>query len=171
MVIRAGLLLAALAAMSARGSAYTVDELRFVQAAQVVVWQDEQLIGRGDSIQVIGDHLEIERPVLGSGRLETVGLESSALAGRMHLKIASNSGFTIQVANPEVAANMATHIVAVGPNARAVSKPIDLRSGVVFEQVERTAIRRGAPRTQAIELELSWSGAAPADVQVVAAAP
>ncbi|MEO1190109.1 MAG: hypothetical protein AAFW60_13670, partial [Pseudomonadota bacterium] len=68
MVIRAGLLLAALATMSASGSAYTVDEIRFVQAAQVVVWQDEQLIGRGDSIQVIGDNLEIEKLVPGSGR-------------------------------------------------------------------------------------------------------
>ncbi|MEO1188594.1 MAG: hypothetical protein AAFW60_05935, partial [Pseudomonadota bacterium] len=100
-----------------------------------------------------------------------VGLEPSALAGRMRLKIASNSGFTIQVASAEVAASVATHIVAVGRNARAASMPTDLRSGVVFHQATKTATRRGAPKTQAIELELSWSGAAPTDVQVVAAAP
>ena len=171
MLIRAGLILAALAAMSASGFAKTVHQVRFVQSAQVVVWQDDLLIGQGPTVHVLDQSPMPAQTLPGSGRLETHSLNAAESKGQIRLRVASNAGFTIEVADPKIAAQMRAEVLTIGANASAVAGQTHYASGVVFEQLEKTALRRGSPETQAIELELTWSGAAPSDLRVVAKQP
>lgn len=171
MVIRAGLILAALAAMSASGFANTVHQVRFVQSAQVVVWQDDLLIGQGPSVRVLDQSPMPAETLPGSGRLETLSLTAAGSEGQMRLRVASNAGFTIEVADPKMAAQMRAEILTIGANASAVEGQTNDASGVVFEQLEKTARRRGSPETQAIELELSWLGHGPPELRIVAKQP
>ncbi|MEM6556250.1 MAG: hypothetical protein AAF642_10265 [Pseudomonadota bacterium] len=168
MVIRAGLSLAALAMLSAGGSASTVHEIRFVQSAQVLVWQDDVWVGQGSSIDLIGQTFPEAVPFPGSGQLDSVAPDDLMLKGRMRLKIASNSAFTIQTSPSNPAPEVEVRIVQVGPNARVSGRVFEGAPGIVFHQAEKTAHRRGAPETQAIELELSWTGAAPFDLRIIA---
>lgn len=171
MVIRAGLILATLSAMSASGFANTVHQVRFVQSAQVVVWQDDLLIGQGASVRVLDRGAMPAHTLPGSGRLETLSHNATGSEGQMRLRVASNAGFTIEVADPKIATQMRAEIQNIGANASAVAGQTNYASGVVFEQLEKTALRRGSHETQAIELELTWTGAAPSDLRVVAKQP
>ncbi|MEL6827464.1 MAG: hypothetical protein AAGJ28_26270 [Pseudomonadota bacterium] len=168
MVIRAGLFVAALAMLSAGGSASTVHEIRFVQSAQVLVWQGDVWVGQGSSVDLIGQEFIEAVPFPGSGLLDSVAPSDLPLTGRMRLKIASNSAFTIQTRRSNLTPEVEVRIVQVGPNARASGRVSEGAPGIVFHQAEKTAHRPGAPETQAIELELSWTGAAPSDMRVIA---
>ncbi len=168
MVIRAGLSLTALAMLSAGGSASTVHEIRFVQSAQVLVWQDDVWVGQGSSVDLIGQGIADPLPFPGSGQLDSVSLDNPTVTSRTRLKIASNSAFTIAATPSNAAPNVEVRILEVGPNARASRQTSDGAAGIVFHQAEKTAQRRGAPETQAIELELSWTAAAPSDLRIIA---
>ena len=168
MVIRAGLSVAALAMLSSVGAASTVHEIRFVQSAQVLVWQDDVWVGQGSSIDLTGPGIADAVPFPGSGQLDSVSFDDSTATSRTRLKIASNSAFTIQTTPSNAAPDVEVRILDVGPNARASGQTSDGAAGIVFRQAEKTAQRRGAPETQAIELELSWTGAAPSDLRIMA---
>ncbi|MEM7637769.1 MAG: hypothetical protein AAF269_01805 [Pseudomonadota bacterium] len=168
MVIRAGLSVAALAMLSAGGSASTVHEIRFVQSAQILVWQDDVWVGQGSSIDLTGPGIADAVPFPGSGQLDSVSFADPTVTSRTRLKIASNSAFKIQTTSSNAAPDVEVRILDVGPNARASRQTSDGTAGIVFYQAEKTAQRRGAPETQAIELELSWTGAPPSDLRIMA---
>ncbi|MEM7328582.1 MAG: hypothetical protein AAF437_07575 [Pseudomonadota bacterium] len=171
MVIKAGLVMAALATLSASGFANTVQKVRFVQPAQVLVWQDGALIGQGESVNVNGAATLSPGPFLGSGQLDPLNVFTPNATGKLRLRIASNTSFFVATTDPQSATQIQARVIAVGANAKAAPQASDARRGIVYLQSEKTALRRGAPDSQAIEIELSWTGAAPHDLRVIAASP
>lgn len=169
--MRAGLLLTALVAMSASAFADTIHHVRFAQPAQILVWQDGALLGQGQTVNVLGPSIFTTGDLLGSGQVQPVLSGGSDQPSLMRLTIASNAAFVVETRDPLVAAQVQARIVQVGANAKAVTRVLDSASAIVFAQAEKTAFRPGAPKTQAIEIELSWTGAAPSDLRIIATAP
>ncbi|MEM7460597.1 MAG: hypothetical protein AAF331_14125 [Pseudomonadota bacterium] len=170
-LIRALSIVLIVAAIAFKTAASPRHEIAFVQAERLVVWQDGALLGEGRSVSVVSHPAIVKNEFPGSGELALVSGAVTSNPGQMRLKIASNSGFAIQVGDARVASQIQARIVSVGLNAQSSFNAADVASGIVFHQYVKTAIRPGAPETQAIELELSWTGAAPSDVRIIAAAP
>lgn len=139
-------------------SASTTHDVRFAQPAKVLVWQSGVLIGQGPEISVFGGQTAAIRPQIGSGLLVSTGSEGAAVRQHLKLSVASNIGFTIEADSAEVAARTSVRVVNRGPNAQDLSRPASLTTGQVFRQIEKTAQRPGTPDSQALELEITWTG-------------
>lgn len=170
-LIRALSIVLIVAAVALETAASTRHEIAFVQTERLVVWQDGTLLGEGRSVSVVSHPAIVKNEFPGSGELALISGAATSIPGQMRLKIASNSGFAIHVGDARVASQIQARIVGVGANAQSSLRAADVASGIVFHQFVKTAIRPGAPKTQAIEIELSWAGAAPSDLRIIATAP
>lgn len=166
MVVRAGLSMLLAAVFSFTASASTTHEVRFAQSAAILVWQDGALIGQGSEFSVFANETSAIRPHVGGGVMISAATERGSSKRRLKLSIASNSGFTIQTNDAETAARTSVRVVSRGPNARAVTRMISPAAGLVFQQVQKTAQRPGAPKSQALELEITWTGSVRPELQI-----
>ena len=133
----------------------TVHDVRFQQTARVLVWQNGALIGDGQHIALF-ETGSVE--TIGSGNLVPVGFDTPIAGQSARFEIASNAAFVLESANPAAAQSVRVRIVSVGDNAQA--RPLSNMEGsnVVFRQDEKTAVRRGQPESQALTLEITWTG-------------
>ena len=146
-------------------------EIRFVQAERLVVWQNETLIGQGGSVSLSPQASQLGVALAGSGRLESISGLTPSTENGIRVKIASNTGFKIQVEDLQVAGEIQARLVGMGANANAVLRDPQKASGHVFHQTEKTASRPGAPASQAIEVEISWSETPPSHIRIISISP
>ena len=149
-------------AVYAHARAGTVHKLRFQQTGIVVAWQDGELVGQGPRLD-IGPELPPALP--GSGQLAPVLTSSVSPDQSMRLQLASNTGFAIEIPATYAATAIEVRVIDIGANAQ--SQPAMLSNGtqgtfgrVIFEHRGKTARSPGSPESQAITLEIGWSGAA-----------
>lgn len=147
--VKQGLLWALATAASAASEAGTVHHVRFAQPAQILVWENGDLIAHGDRIQLSDRAVSSAPSLLGTGALVPV---EDAARGQRIISVASNTAFSLS-ANP--GESVTVRLLEARENAQARA---DGATGVLFRQVTKTAVRPGAPTSQAIELEISWSG-------------
>lgn len=159
-------ILAILAAICALNSAAsTVHYVRFSQPALLMVWEDGTFLGQGEQVDLTGFGA-IESPALmGSGDL----LQSRDTVGQSKtIMIASNTGFAIRTSNAAADQAVSVQIIAIGENAQASESQTIGDTATVFELSDRTALRSGAPETQAITLEIEWTGPTTPNLYVTA---
>lgn len=158
MVFRAVLLVLLAGAFSDVTQASTTHEIRFVQSANILVWQDGGLIGQGREVSVFETESATVRPVIGSGTLMSGASDRTSALNGLRLSIASNSGFTIETDTPDTSDRVTVYLVSQGPNAQAATRVVSAASGIVFHQTQKTAHQPGAPESQALHLEITWTG-------------
>lgn len=149
-------------AASAAAMAGTVHHVRFAQPAQILVWQAGTLIARGDRIELSSFSNATSTEFLGAGTL----LPADEQRDRsMIIAIASNTAFSLKADNGDAVQDVVVEILGVRENAQIhrAQTPESL-----FRQNAKTAVRRGAPLSQSIELEISWSGDVPPNLILAA---
>lgn len=149
-------------AASAAAMAGTVHHVRFAQPAQILVWQAGTLIARGDRIALSSHSDTTNNQPLGAGTLLPSTHDSDK---RMIIAIASNTAFSLKADNGDAVQDVVVEILGARENAqiRPAQTPESL-----FRQNAKTAVRRGAPLSQSIELEISWSGDVPPNLILAA---
>lgn len=136
------------AGISTSALAGTVHHVRFVQPAQILVWEDGELIAHGNRIE-LGQTMGAQtQPLIGAGELLPVG---DAATGLRTISVASNTAFSLRSGD---ASNISVRVLSSRENGEA---SLAKAAGTGFRQASKTAIRPGAPDSQAIELEISWS--------------
>jgi len=163
--VKQGLLWALVTATGATAYAGTVHKVRFAQPAQILVWEEGQLIARGARVQVSGFEPVVAEGLVGDGTLLPANTPSDA---RKIISIASNTGFSLKSRTPAATANVSVRVLGVGENAQALGDVTVTAPDTVFQQAAKTALKPGHPSSQAIELEISWSGLEPPDLYLVA---
>lgn len=149
----------------------TVQNVRFAQAATVMVWQDGQAIGHGAEVVMTAGGFTAASPFPGSGQLVSASDLNASDERQMRVKIASNSGFVIRAENPVHADQFVIELVGVGINAYPALRSSERLPGVIFQQSEKTAQRPGEPESQALELVIRWPYEVSPALEVVALAP
>ena len=149
--VKQGLLWILAVAASTAAMAGTVHHVRFAQPAQILVWEAGALIARGAEIDLTTNDQNTNAELLGAGTLLPVRERQSR---SMIIAIASNTAFSLKSDQTDVA----VRVIGQGKNAQLQT---DTSPGTLFRQSAKTAVRRGHPYSQAIELEISWSGDAP----------
>lgn len=157
--VKQGLLWALAAGTSAAAMAGTVHKVRFAQPAQILVWEHGELIAQGDRIQLSQSQDTSDARLIGAGTLLPV---ASGAQGTRTLAVASNTAFSLRSGN---ASDVTVRVVSARENAEARTTG---SSATVFRQGVKTARRPGLPASQAIELEITWSGAGPPDLFIIA---
>ena len=158
--------LAMLTALAALSSAATpVHHVRFSQPSMILVWQDGALIGQGDEIALSGFGAVSPGDLLGSGTLMRAG---EAAVRTQTVTIASNARFEIRAQIPLEPDRVTVRVIHVGENAQAQIHAAGLSPQTVFQQSAKTASRPGDPLSQALTLEIEWSGDAVPDLYVAA---
>ncbi|MEO1538639.1 MAG: hypothetical protein AAFR73_13015 [Pseudomonadota bacterium] len=156
-------MLLALSALSCAAS--PVHHVRFAQPAMILVWQDEALIGQGDDIALTGISNRPQASLLGSGSL----IGATDTLGRVQrIKIASNTRFEIHAAGRVAQDLVSVRLINVGENAKARISGSGFEPHILFRQSDKTAYRPGTPLSQALTLEIEWSGPAPPILHVTA---
>lgn len=153
-------------AIAAHAKAGTIHKLKFQQTGVAVAWQDGDLIGKGDDFTLIQGESETSTAVyMGGGSLQAI---PATFENRQSLRfqIASNTGFRIETLSPVDPGAVRVRVTNAGSNARYKMAPgwEGQRRGagtVIFAQRGKTAEKPGSPISQAIEVELSWSGDLP----------
>lgn len=147
-------------------TASNVQEVRFVQSAKVLVWQDGDLAGQGSEVVLLNENPVAERAWFGAGQLEPVLASANPVSGSVTLQIASNSGFVLETVNPGTAAQIQVQAIGERENAQLRSAPLASGSSILFQQTEKTAFRAGTAQSQTISLRVSWTGPTPPALQV-----
>lgn len=150
------------ATVSSAAAAGTVHKVRFAQPAQVLVWEDGELIGQGQRVQLLGAATTERADLVGDGTLLPLVNERS---GTRTISVASNAAFSVRPGNAGAAQQYSVRVRSARENAE-VRTQVD--HDAVFRQNAKTAIRPGAPSSQAIELEISWTGETPPNLFIVA---
>ncbi|MFN3213220.1 MAG: hypothetical protein ACE37M_08950 [Henriciella sp.] len=149
-LLRIGAFLVLSTAFAQNAAAGTVHEVRFSQSAQVLVWADGIKVGQGPAV-ALGAGPQQATSMIGAGTLDPI----QDLSDRMILEIASNTGFVIEAPHADGSDAISVRVINQGANAQVRQGQIHAGSSRLFEQVGRTAIRPGAPRTQTLTLELT----------------
>jgi len=151
--VKQGLLWALAATTSAAAMAGTVHKVRFAQPAHVMVWEQGELIAQGPRVQLSG-HAD-DQPAFAGGGI-VLSLSDPSLQ-RKTVAVASNAPFTIRSSDAPDAGRYTVRVLNVRENA-SLEQHQD--AGALFRQARKTAIRPGHPSSQAVELEISWTGEA-----------
>ena len=152
-------------------SASQLHTLRFAQPEQVLVWQSGTFIGQGAHVRVSEPQETTEADWLGAGQLLPITKGASHPAQPVKLDIASNAGFVIKLKNSELTEDVQVQIVGVGVNAMRAESISSVSRDEIYRQTQKTAKRPGAPDTQTLSFELTWSGQIQPNVEVIALAP
>ncbi|MEM9572803.1 MAG: hypothetical protein AAF996_15155 [Pseudomonadota bacterium] len=155
--------------LSVSAAANTVHQVRFNQPAKVLVWQAGEFVGEGAEISVLANRDEVHPILPGSGQLLTVGAGEPGPQS-IEFSVASNSGFAIISDDPLFATRSQVRMIGVGANAAPAVTRTESSAGVIYRQASRTAQRPGAPETQALVFELSWTTETPPNLEVIALA-
>ena len=150
-----GLLCALAGISSAAAMAGTIHHVRFAQPAQILVWESGALIARGDRIELFPNAAGLQHDIPGAGTLLPLAAESRRTRV---ISVASNTAFSLIGSDEQTAGTVAVQILGVGENAQ--SQPLQ-SSGSLFRQGVKTAVRKGSPQSQSIELKISWSSDVP----------
>lgn len=157
--VKQGLLWALAAGTSAAAMAGTVHKVRFAQPAQILVWEHGELIAQGARIQLSQSQEARSQRLMGAGTL----LPAASDAQRTRtLAVASNTAFSLRSGDTS---DVTVRVLSARENAEARAAPA---RESVFRQGVKTAMRPGAPASQAIELEITWSGTGPPDLFIIA---
>ena len=159
--VKQGLLWALAGWVSSAAAAGTVHKVRFAQPAQILVWEDGELIAQGPRVQLLGLASTDREQLIGDGTL----LPVETARGTKTISVASNAAFSLRSQEAGASDRYAIRVLSARENAEA---RVQTGTEAVFRQGAKTAIRPGAPASQAIELEISWSGDAPPDLFIVA---
>lgn len=135
-------------------AANVVHTVRFAQPEVLIAWDEEVLIGQGETVQISGAAEAVEMDFPGSGSLTSA---ASDIEQSRTIRIASNTGFILRAPNATSVEHVSVRAVDAGPNAAILSSP-PADSEILFRQSARTAQRPGSPESQAITLEISWRG-------------
>lgn len=170
------LILGTIALFFGRGVGYVsaeiIHHLKFTQGPIVMVWHDGRLIQSGQVIELHAPQPAPEAQPLAGTLLAASGVfPETGSATSITFKVASNAAFEIWARSHDPVQGgggaLKLSMGTVGPNARhiqadrnilatlpasALSRPVR-----VFVLPQRTALRPGAPETQAIEMTLDWS--------------
>lgn len=149
----------------AAANAGTVHHVRFAQPAQILVWEDGALVARGAQIQLSSDAAVISNELAGAGILIPAAVPNQS---RRVISVASNSAFALRSRSDEAANRLSVRALGTGPNAALHDSTAAVEPGVLFQQGSKTAIRPGLPESQAIELEITWSGPGTPDLFLIA---
>jgi hypothetical protein len=160
--VKQGLLWALAAGTSASALAGTVHHVRFAQPAQILVWEHGELVGHGDRIQLIESHDVRPERLIGNGTLLPV---ENRISGTRTIAVASNTAFILKSDSAAGRPDVTVRVLSERENAQARIGP---SRDSAFRQSVKTAARPGAPASQAIELEISWSGDQPPDLFIIA---
>ncbi|MEM9377915.1 MAG: hypothetical protein AAGA72_16975 [Pseudomonadota bacterium] len=160
-MVRWGLAAMGLAFLQMSAIAGPRQTLHFVQAPHILVWQNGILMGEGDEIQLTGAPAGAPEMIVGGGALVPVRSLPPGAVQTLTLQIASNCGFVLEAADPAEARQVQVTVLGHGANASVRRAATHIRSTVVFEQTEKTAVRPGPVQTQAISIALTWSGVGP----------
>jgi len=57
-----------------------------------------------------------------------------------------------------MAARTSVRVASHGLNAQDATRLGSAASGVVFHQIRKTALQPGTPKSQALDLEITWTG-------------
>lgn len=147
------------AGTSTSALAGTVHHVRFAQPVQILVWEDGELIAHGDRIELDQMPGTQNQPLIGAGELLPV---EDAATGVRTISVASNTAFSLR------SGNTSDISVRVRGNRENGQSSLVEVAGTGFRQATKTAIRPGAPDSQAIELEISWSGDSAPPLLIVA---
>lgn len=168
-MLRPTLLLIMLTLISLNAAADTMHKVRFTQTAKVLVWLNGTMAGQGAKVAITPSS-EPTAPVFGSGELAPTVSEPGVHGQSMTLSVASNTSFVIEARDPYVAEQISVRVIDQGANAQLLETTDSPNRSLIFEHSDKTAMRSGAPKSQAITLELSWAGGAPGDLVVRALA-
>ena len=152
------LLMLALACLAPAALAGTVHEIRFAQTERVLVWQDGTFIGEGAQVALNETHSAPAIAMMGSGTLEPVRVSFTEAAQSTTIELASNTGFAIIADDFATASRVEVSVLGAGANAMVQPNTSQGAGLVVFEQVGKTARRPGEARSQAVTLQVSWTG-------------
>ncbi|MEL7112333.1 MAG: hypothetical protein AAFZ74_00790 [Pseudomonadota bacterium] len=136
----------------------TRHQVRFAQSETVMVWQDGQAISSGAQVFITAPDHRAMAPLFGSGALEPVMAPSSKNVQSTILELASNSGFILVVDGPATGTIAQVAVLGVGEHAQLNTRAGNEPGPILFEQVGKTAARPGNARSQAIKLEVRWTG-------------
>ncbi len=120
-----------------------------------MVWEDGKLVGQNHQVTLTKGAIIEPANYLGSGRLEAAPTEMTSHSQTKTIQVASNTGFTIESLDPTQI--ITARVVAQGPNAQNASTVSG--AGTLFVQTTKTAARQGTPISQALAIELTWTGA------------
>ncbi len=157
-LLRLSLLILALAGFAQMATAGTVHQVRFAQTGHIMVWQDDALVGQGPQVSLSATRAAPAPSLMGSGHLQPVPASFVTGAESTMLEVASNAGFVILLADSSHTDDVEILPLGTGANATLQARPVGGSGLVLFEQTSKTAIRKGEPRSQAIQLEVRWSG-------------
>ena len=160
--VKQGTLCVLAIAASAAAMAGTVHHVRFAQPAQILVWEAGTLIARGDRIELSSLSRARSKDLLGAGTLVPAGETRNQ---SIIIEVASNTAFSLASDDADPAQGVVVEILGVRENAQL--HPVQT-SESLFRQSAKTAVRRGPPLSQAIELEISWSGEVPPNLILAA---
>jgi len=159
--VKQGLLWALAAGTSAAAMAGTVHKVRFAQPAQILVWEHGELIAHGDRVQLSQSADTRAERLIGAGTLLPVG----DTEGTRIISVASNTGFSLRSGNTAERTDVTVRVLSARENAQIRTSEAPESA---FRQSVKTAVRPGAPISQAIELEISWSGGDTPDLFIIA---
>lgn len=137
-------------------------KVRFAQPAQILVWEDGDLIARGDEVLLSGEGTPTMDQIPGDGRLVPI---EHGWQGQRVISVASNTAFSVKANTLDPTDEISVRLIGAQENAQVRGGDT---AGALFRQAAKTAIRPGAPASQAIELEISWTGNHAPDVYVIA---
>ncbi|GAB5456063.1 MAG: hypothetical protein Hens2KO_22920 [Henriciella sp.] len=156
-----------LTSLCATAAAGTVQNVRFAQTGKVLVWMDGEMIGQGAKVSLNNGNA-VAKPFFGNGTLEPSQASSADVRHRLIVKIASNTGFTLETDTPREQGEISVRVVEQGQNAQVLTRHPARGSLSIFEQSDRTARRPGTAETQALTLEVISTGRALDDLTIKA---
>ncbi len=149
--VKQGLLIALVAMTNAAANAGTVHHVRFVQPAQILVWEHGELIAHGAHIQ-LNEGVSAPANLLGAGTLVAANTDAT---NQKIISVASNTAFSVKSSDARAGDAVSVRVLGVRANAQARA---EREAGSLFRQAAKTAAHPGIPTSQAIELEISWIG-------------
>lgn len=166
-MLRIFALFVSLTSLSATAAAGTVQNVRFAQTGKVLVWIDGEMIGQGAEVSLSNGNA-VAKPFFGNGTLEPSQASSGEARHRLIVKIASNTGFTLETNTPRDQGEISVRVIEQGQNAQVLTRYPASGSLNIFEQSDRTARRPGTAETQALTLEVISTGRALDDLTIKA---
>ncbi|MEO1303936.1 MAG: hypothetical protein AAFV37_03090 [Pseudomonadota bacterium] len=158
-LVRRGFVSACSLIMASSAAASPVHTVRFAQDPVLLVWHEGALIGHGPSLTLLASETPPPQ-LMGTGELDPVPIGFNLKSNVQRYEIASNTGFVIETADPSIA-RPTIRVIDIAPNAQYAEGLLSERDQVVFRQNLKTALYPGSPVSQALTIEIEWTGDRP----------
>lgn len=121
----------------------------------IMIWEDGKLTRKGDDVPLFGAPAAQSDTLMGSGQL----LASEPVDHRLvTVAVASNAPFEVHTKETFVREDIRIRVLGAAANAQINGAFEADAPNVLFQQLAKTAFRPGLPSSQAITLEISWTG-------------